>query len=1438
MPIHGTLGSLTGSIAQTVTGGPFKDEDNLGSNSATHVATQQSIKAYVDAQVTAQDLDFQGDSGGALSIDLDSEALSIVGVANEIYTSGASNTIQIGLPTNVTLGGNLTVGGNIIKASDGGSTITMDTSDNVTVAGDITAQGGAMLITGGTPTLTIGDGGTEDTKIDFAGNVEDYYIGLRDADDSLHIGVAAEGQATVLGTKSAIVINSGSFVEFPKGLRHSPSVFVGTTDADADSLNRYIKIAEHTEGLSAGTFAVASGNFLVTMSGVGGSTYGIFMTWLVTVQWGEFSNSVTNTPPVTKISARLLDSSESDDEGPMGAEHFTLTYNGVTEAAVWVKSPNAYVSVNISHLGGSPSREGGDVPVHATSGASSGWVLCDSTGDMDDWQSSITSLGVNQVATYASQHVADLHVENELLVSGSLKLGSISATSILDEDAMGTNSATALATQQSIKAYVDAQTHGSTLTTEQVQDIVGNMVDDTETGIDVTYDDTNGNLEFAVDVSDFLSNGANNRIVTATGADAMNAEGNLTFDGSTLTVTGDLAVTGGDITLTSAATDIDLIDHNASALSFDASGKAGILEIDTTNSAEKVKMSGGLTVDGDVYLKKGVRNGLSVNVTGIPNNDGDGDWAKILEFTTTLDSYDAPEFTAIVTLSPMGYSSGAGVGNTQQFLISGRFSRQDTGVGDPYEAHMYLAAEPLNGATLDGWDPSTHLKLTYNGTTSAAVWIGGTSNFTNVHVTLLGAHDGTDAGNYDPTGIWAPPDAAAWTSFSSLGADIVGAWANKTFSSLKLGSVTATSILDEDAMGSNSATALSTQQSIKAYVDATVQTFDIDALGALGGSGLHQTQDHFLFSDNGTEKKITFSNLQDAVFAGVSGDAAVAAGGALTLASNAVDSAEIAAGAVDDAHLSDGVATGLAGTASSTGLSASSGVLSVSDLHPVGVNGSNNQLITDDGDGTVTSESGLTYDGSTLYVDGDLKLGASSTSYQGITNGSGKYGIVLGEGEYVAPHMWGYQGSSTSTVREIIASEVWGRGLTTAAGVGDYGNDKQVGLIVHGNIVHLPHKINYPSPIESNGTFNTDYWTLGSDANCATGDSITGYTCIKFDDGDADNDNRYIKTKYKLPHGLDYNVQMYQIAHGTEPPDGGEDIAIQTSTDGSSWTTRQTLDNATYSQTPTTYNTFLLADNIESADFYIRIIQVSSGTGNDDWEFTNPSIVDFLGGGGSGGAMKLISPYGARGGAYTYNDFIEFRANDGTELGQITNSVAAPASITYNAFTGGHDMYVSDAVDQPKFGRIMSIIQTHLRGSEPVYETKMSEVSLDPAVIGLSGDDGPKIPKPGSFSIEGLNHWQCNSVGNSRIWVCSEEGNISIGDYICSSNTMGTGMKQPDNILRNYTVAKSTEAVDWSAETKTVTTLISGSEETGDAVYETSEVAVTEKLITCTLHCG
>lgn len=91
----------------------FVDEDDMSSNSATSIPSQQSVKAYVDttvaAEVTAQDLDFQGDSGGALSIDLDSETLTIAG-GTGVDTSGSGNTLTVAIDSTVaTLTGSQTL---------------------------------------------------------------------------------------------------------------------------------------------------------------------------------------------------------------------------------------------------------------------------------------------------------------------------------------------------------------------------------------------------------------------------------------------------------------------------------------------------------------------------------------------------------------------------------------------------------------------------------------------------------------------------------------------------------------------------------------------------------------------------------------------------------------------------------------------------------------------------------------------------------------------------------------------------------------------------------------------------------------------------------------------------------------------------------------------------------------------------------------------------------------------------------------------------------------------------------------------------------------------------------------------------------------------------------------------------------------------------------
>ena len=82
----------------------------------TTLASAKAIKAYVDSQVTAQDLDFQGDTGGALSIDLDSETLDIAG-GTGIDTSGAGNTLTVAIDSTVaTLAGSQTFTNKILTS--------------------------------------------------------------------------------------------------------------------------------------------------------------------------------------------------------------------------------------------------------------------------------------------------------------------------------------------------------------------------------------------------------------------------------------------------------------------------------------------------------------------------------------------------------------------------------------------------------------------------------------------------------------------------------------------------------------------------------------------------------------------------------------------------------------------------------------------------------------------------------------------------------------------------------------------------------------------------------------------------------------------------------------------------------------------------------------------------------------------------------------------------------------------------------------------------------------------------------------------------------------------------------------------------------------------------------------------------------------------------
>ncbi len=110
----------------------------------------------------------------------------------------------------------------------------------------------------------------------------------------------------------------------------------------------------------------------------------------------------------------------------------------------------------------------------------------DTTGSTNDVSFAIDST----VATLTGSQT----LTNKTLTSPVLNTG-ISGTAIKDEDDLASDSATHLATQQSIKAYVDAQT-----TDEVRQDIIGAMLTgNTETLITVTYQDSDGTVDFVVD---------------------------------------------------------------------------------------------------------------------------------------------------------------------------------------------------------------------------------------------------------------------------------------------------------------------------------------------------------------------------------------------------------------------------------------------------------------------------------------------------------------------------------------------------------------------------------------------------------------------------------------------------------------------------------------------------------------------------------------------------------------------------------------------------------------------------------------------------------------------------------------------------------------------------------------------------------------------------
>jgi len=145
-------------------------------------------------------------------------------------------------------------------------------------------------------------------------------------------------------------------------------------------------------------------------------------------------------------------------------------------------------------------------------------------------------------------------------------------------------------------------------------------------------------------------------------------------------------------------------------------------------------------------------------------------------------------------------------------------------------------------------------------------------------------------------------------------------------------------------------------------------------------------------------------------------------------------------------------------------------------------------------------------------------------------------------------------------------------------------------------------------------------------------------------------------------------------------------------------------------------------------------------------------------------------------------------------------------------FTGKHRCTTMHNVDMLKqyIGRIVVATGYYkgLDGShgitydEAIPYVKLCTMRSDKRVFGvISGvedDSGRRVFKLGNLQFHTQKKTLCdrkvivNAHGEGAVWICSIGGSLRNGDLVMSSEICGFGMRQPDDVVRSYTVAKIT----------------------------------------------
>ena len=792
-----TSPTITSATLNTgVSGSAVKDEDDMSSDSATHLATQQSIKAYVDTQVTAQDLDIAGDSGTG-AIDLDSETLTIAGTANEIETSMSGNTLTVGLPNNVTIAGNLTVSG----------TQTTVSSTTVNVADPMLSL---ATNNGSADAVDIGFYGLYDTS-----GSQDLYSGLfRDANDSGKWKLFKDSQAepTTTVNTSATGHATGTLVATLEGnvTGNLTGNVVGNVTGNASGTAATVTGAAQTAITSVGTLTALqvdniniNGNSITTTGGTDlniGPVAGqqIVLDGTIEIDAGVVTGatSITSTAFVGDLTGDVT----GDTSGSAGT---------VTSIAAHIKDEDNMASNSATHV---PSQQSvkayvdGQTTDETAEGSSN---LYFTNERVDDRVNALIIGGTNMTATYndaAGTLTLDAAAAGGYDLSGNdtddVDEGSVNlyytnaradariTAALIDEDNMASDSATRLPSQQSVKAYVDAQVTAQDL--DFAADSGGSLAIDLDsealtftggTGIDTSG---SGNaVTFAIDStvatlagSQTLTNKTLTSPVLNTGVSgsAIKDEDNMASDSATHLATQQSIKAYVDAQVT--AQDLDFQGDSGGALSIDLDSEtldiAGGTGVTTSGSGNTLTVAIGQAVatNSNVEFANIVASGnLTVNgTTTTINTTNTTVTDSLVEYATGTSGTPANDSGIVIE---RGSADNAFIGfdeSADKFTVgTGSFTGASTGnltittgtlVANIEAATVSATGNITVGGTVDGRDIDTDGTKLDTVETNADV-----TDATNVEAAGAVMESGNTASAKIPAGTTAQRDGSPSAGF-------------------------------------------------------------------------------------------------------------------------------------------------------------------------------------------------------------------------------------------------------------------------------------------------------------------------------------------------------------------------------------------------------------------------------------------------------------------------------------------------------------------------------------------------------------------------------------------------------------------------------------------------------------------------------------------------